>query len=56
MHFLSINLISFHWSCGIVLVMGALAREMDSLVDSEIHRNMRKMLGIQVLKVTKWRH
>ena len=30
MHFLSINLISFHWSCGIVLVMAAPAQEMDS--------------------------
>ena len=29
-HFLSINLISFHRSCGIVLVMASLAREMDS--------------------------
>ena len=31
MHFLSINLISFRWSRGIVLVMASPAREMDSV-------------------------
>ena len=52
MHFLSINLISFRRSRGIVLVMASPAPEMDSAapVDSEIQRKMCEMLGISSLK------
>ena len=51
-HFLSINLISFRRSRGIVLVMASPAREKrwTAPVDSEIQRNMCEMWGISALK------
>ena len=50
MHLLSISLISFRQSHGIVLVMASLAQGWTALVDSEIYRKMRDMLGISALK------
>ena len=46
MHFLTVNLISFRRSRGIVLVSAAPALEMDSPVDGEIQRKICEMLGI----------
>ena len=51
MHFLSIIWITFPWARGIVVVMDAPAREMDSpAVDSEIQRKMCEIVGISALK------
>ena len=50
MHFLSINLISFRRSRGIVLDMLSRRGRWTAPVDSEIQRKMREMLGILELK------
>ena len=50
MHFLSINLISFRRSRGIVLVMASRRGRWTAPVDSEIQRQMCEMLGISALK------
>ena len=50
LHFLSINLISFRRSRGIVLVMASRRGRWTARVDSEIQRNMCEMWGISALK------
>ena len=50
MHFLSINLISFRRSRGIVLVMASPYGRWTAPVDSEIQRMMCQMLGISALE------
>ena len=51
MHFPITNLISFRQSRGIVLVMAAPTREMDSAaVDSKIQEKICEILGISALK------
>ena len=56
MHFLSIKLISFRRSRGIVLVMASPAREMDSAGRQWNAEIDVRNVSDSAIKVTKWRH